>query len=265
MQTLNFAPYRVNLTPFAGVLNNGQPHTVSLSVFNADDYFSATATLLLYLDANAADLSGEVTKNTLIATPNPQVLENIQTQNNGDITGTVSVTSNRQFTISGYVTKPYGKVTTTVWQNINFSSVQAFDITSSTYVQNIAQDTTIASSSTQYGGAATLTTSSQQNWPLNLDLNIVVNSNGSETQTTTLRQENFADTTVQKGTVQTQSQVMDNLVNSTDALDIAGGFITGNSGQASSQQYSIFGNGVCYDLTLAAANNALASITNGCN
>ena len=43
VQTLNFVPYRVNLTPFAGLLSDGQPHTVSLSVYNADNYFSATA------------------------------------------------------------------------------------------------------------------------------------------------------------------------------------------------------------------------------
>jgi len=51
VQTLNFKPYRVNLTPFASLLDDGQPHTIALSVFNADSYFSATATLLLYLDS----------------------------------------------------------------------------------------------------------------------------------------------------------------------------------------------------------------------
>ena len=43
VQTLNFKPYQVNLTPFAALLSNGQQHTIGLSVFNADDYFSATA------------------------------------------------------------------------------------------------------------------------------------------------------------------------------------------------------------------------------
>ena len=32
VQTLDFVPYRVNLTPFAGLLSNGQPHTVTLSL-----------------------------------------------------------------------------------------------------------------------------------------------------------------------------------------------------------------------------------------
>ncbi|MGA9182736.1 MAG: peptide-N4-asparagine amidase, partial [Candidatus Acidiferrales bacterium] len=32
VQTLNFVPYRVDLTPFAGVLSNGEEHTVAISV-----------------------------------------------------------------------------------------------------------------------------------------------------------------------------------------------------------------------------------------
>jgi len=29
VQALNFCPYRIDLTPFAGVLSNGQPHTIA--------------------------------------------------------------------------------------------------------------------------------------------------------------------------------------------------------------------------------------------
>ena len=43
VQTLNLLPYRVDLTPFAGVLSNGQPHTVGVTVFNAFEYFSTVA------------------------------------------------------------------------------------------------------------------------------------------------------------------------------------------------------------------------------
>src|SRR5262249_31494647 len=32
VQTLAFEPYRVDLTPFAGLLSNGQPHTFSIGV-----------------------------------------------------------------------------------------------------------------------------------------------------------------------------------------------------------------------------------------
>ena len=50
VQTLNFVPYRVDLTPFAGLLSNGVPHQVAVNVFNADFNFATTAALLLYLD-----------------------------------------------------------------------------------------------------------------------------------------------------------------------------------------------------------------------
>lgn len=95
----------------------------------------------------------------------------------------------------------------------------------------------------------------------------MANANGTETQTTTVRQENYTDTTKAKNGVQTASEAVDNLVNTTDALEISsGGFVIGNSGQASSQQYSVFGsNGTCYDITLAGANNELASVTDGCH
>ena len=53
VQTLNFLPYRVDLTPFAGVLSNGQPHQVGVGVYNADNYFLVAASLLLYLDHGA--------------------------------------------------------------------------------------------------------------------------------------------------------------------------------------------------------------------
>ena len=77
VQTLNFTPYRVNLTPFVGLLSNGQSHTVSLSVFNANDYFSATASLLLYLDSGSTQVTGAVTQNTLAA-PSPVITEKPQ-------------------------------------------------------------------------------------------------------------------------------------------------------------------------------------------
>lgn len=56
VQTLNFAPYRVDLTPFAGVLSNGQPHQVAVSVFGANNGFSTTATLLAFQDHGSTRL-----------------------------------------------------------------------------------------------------------------------------------------------------------------------------------------------------------------
>ena len=127
VQTMNFKPYRVNLTPFASLLDDGQPHTVALSVFNADSYFSATASLLLYLDSNSTQFTGAVTENTLAA-PAPNITENIHTAQNGNIQGTVNTRSGHNFQISGYINTATGPVTTTVAQNINFANLQYFKI-----------------------------------------------------------------------------------------------------------------------------------------
>src|SRR5208283_1816023 len=87
VQTLNFIPYRVDLTPFAGLLSNGQPHTVGLSVFNANSYFQATATLLVFLDHGAKDVTGAVTENTIGSGPTPVIRENLTADGSGDLTG----------------------------------------------------------------------------------------------------------------------------------------------------------------------------------
>ena len=71
VQTLNFAPYRVDLTPFAGVLSDGKPHAIAISVFGARNFFATTASLLVFLDHRAAHVSGAVTVNTLAAAPTP--------------------------------------------------------------------------------------------------------------------------------------------------------------------------------------------------
>src|SRR5581483_2674052 len=93
VQTLNFIPYRVDLTPFAGLLSSALPHTVAISVYNADSYFSATASLLLYLDHGSPQVTGAVTTNTISSGPDPVITEKLNTDSNGDITGSVSVTS----------------------------------------------------------------------------------------------------------------------------------------------------------------------------
>ncbi len=77
VQTLDFKPYRVDLTPFAGILSDGAPHTVGISVFNADSYFLATANVLVYQDHGKASVKGAILGNTLSAAPTPVVTENI--------------------------------------------------------------------------------------------------------------------------------------------------------------------------------------------
>jgi Peptide N-acetyl-beta-D-glucosaminyl asparaginase amidase A len=192
VQTLNFVPYRVDLTPFAGVLSNGQEHTVSVSVFNANDYFSDTATLLLYLDPHAQVVSGEVTKNTLAAAPTPVVSENLKV-NGANITGTVNVTSKRHFVISGYVNTSHGRVTTTLAQNLQFGNDQTFNINSTTYVQDVQVNTNAFSTTTVSEPNGPSTTYSRFfQFPATIDYDEFTESNGDVAATTKISQ-NYQD------------------------------------------------------------------------
>ena len=266
VQTLNMAPYRVNLTPFAGLLSNGQPHTVSISVFNANGYFEDTASLLLYTDPNIAQVTGGIVSNTLTA-PSPAVTENLKTTTGGNIFGNVGVTSDRNFVISGNAVTSVGNVLTTVSQNINFSNQQTFAITGTKYRQDITQKTLLESLATQsIEGKTTSVTRQTYNWPLVTDISVVVNSDGSEDQTTKVNQQYQLNVAA---TPANQAPFTSSLFNAgahvdTLEFDSSGNFV-GNIGMTSGQRYSYTDStGANYKCAIAAANNVLTSFSGGC-
>jgi len=267
VQTMNFKPYQVNLTPFAALLSNGQPHTIALSVFNADNYFSATALLRLYLDKNATQITGATTTNTL-AVPAPSVVEDINTGKNGNIYGTINTKSNHNFEITGYANTSHGTVTTAVAQDINFGNLQYFKLTNVEYVQNINQTSTLHSVVTTKNDTGTTVYTVHHDWPMLLNITVLVASDGTQAQTTTSNQYFEEDEAAEHNGQAINFSLVQNRVTAADTLYISGGAITGNSNQSSAQNY--FGansTGYCYSRDLTAAANVLATITNGqgCN
>jgi Peptide N-acetyl-beta-D-glucosaminyl asparaginase amidase A len=268
VQTMNFQPYRVNLTPFAAMLDDGQPHTIALSVYNADSYFSATASLLLYLDSSSTQITGGLTGNTL-AVPAPNIVENIRTAPNGNIHGSVTTRSGHNFQISGYINTAAGPVTTTVAQNINFSNLQKFTITGSTYVQDINQGTTIRSVITTQNAGGKFTDTTQNNWPMLMNITLLFNSDGSGSQATTVNQYYERDQQARHNGQTTYFSVTQNRVTPTDTLDFdSSGNVTGNTNQTSAQNYfTSDSTGYCYSRSITADTGVLTSITDGvgCN
>jgi hypothetical protein len=265
VQTLNFTPYRVNLTPFAATLSNGQPHTVSLSVYNANNYFSATASLLLYLDSNSTQITGAITKNTL-GSPNPVVTENLNVQPTY-IKGTVDVSSKRSFVISGYANTSAGKVTTTVSQSVNFFNNQYFSITGNAYVQDIGLGSSVTSATTTSGGGPATTVYNQNyNFPTTVDISLAYLSDGNINQTTTADQTYLLTTSTKTGGATTFTSTLDNAAQHKDTLELNSSFqIIGNENQSASQQYNYFDStGAAYLCDISAAANALTAFSPGC-
>jgi hypothetical protein len=264
VQTLNFAPYRVDLTPFAGLLSDGQPHQVSVSVFGANNGFSTTATLLVFQDHGSQQVTGEVTRNT-IGAPNPSTVENLTTAADGSITGSVTVGSSRSLRVEGFVRTSHGRIETDVRQDIQFSSRQDFNITNAAFVQSIKQRTTI-SSETRTNGHEGGKSAQRFEWPLDLTFSFNVNADGTGgSQTTTIRQQ-FLSAATQPGEDGRDSfSVVSNTVTPSDTLLFDANFnITGSTGQQSTQEF--FANDSssgCFSRKITASVGLLTAITDG--
>jgi hypothetical protein len=253
VQTLNFVPYRVDLSPFAVPLSDGNAHTISLNVYNASNYFLASANLFVYLNYNSSSLTGGVTV-TGDYQPPLEIQENIR-QVNGHPNGTISTRSTRHLTIEGYVVvSPHERLVTKVEQDASFSNLQRFVTSASQYEQEIAQLTKLTTKSTYQDintapgeKSSTLVNTKEFSYPLTADIAQTFKSDGSGEQKTTIDQEYLID---EQGDwvpeiglpnkVDFYTSHLANVVNAVDTLLFNSSFqITGNQGQASSQRYAL--------------------------
>lgn len=267
-QTLDFKPYRVDLTPFAGLLADGNPHTVAISVFNADNYFLATANLLVYTDHQKRRVTGGILSNTLSAAPTPVIGDNIvYNATTQTYTGTISDASNRSFTISGYVDTSHGRVTTTVQQKVNFLNTQEFDITPLIENQDVQQDTTVDSVTSTRTGPLVTTKEQHFDYPLTVNYNFTASSDFSTgVQTVSINQGYKLDTVDGIFGFPIYSSHTNEQTNASDALNFD--FVAGTdtpSNPQTTQTYTFHDSlGHCYSETLTAANSTLTGVTSGC-
>ena len=266
VQTLDFKPYRVDLTPFAGLLSDGNSHIVAVSVFNANGYFLATANLLVFEDHGSMRVTGGVLHNTLSAAPSPTVTEDITLGANSTYTGTVTVGSNRRFEISGYVNTSHGRVETTVNQTVDFLSKQEFEVnTTTTDIQNAQQSSTVDSHITTHGGPNAGVVEKHFSYPLTIDYSFIVNSDGSFYQTVTSDQHDLVREVRTTGAGPALVSNEQNQVNATDTLnwDASGNFL-GPTGSKTTQAYRLLNApGYCFDRTLTGEVQKLISVTEG--
>ncbi|KGQ20574.1 Peptide-N(4)-(N-acetyl-beta-glucosaminyl)asparagine amidase [Lysobacter dokdonensis DS-58] len=135
VQALNRMPHRVDLTPFAGLLNNGVEHVIEARIVGAGSGILG-GNLLLYLDRGRAIVPGAVTRNTLVeSTPTvtdtlSQTTDMVGSNVNHHLTGQVVTRSVRSFRIDGYVDTSRGRITSSVIQRNYFLDTNIYDVTS---------------------------------------------------------------------------------------------------------------------------------------
>ena len=267
VQTLNFKPYRVDLTPFAAELSNGQLHTIGVSVYNAYEYFSTDAVLLLYQDHGSKKVTGELTRNTLTA-PDPTVLNTVSFNSSGVGSGTVTTTNAHNFTIAGYVNTSHGRVETKVDEAVNFKNVTYIALTASNQeIQNEVQTSTVDAKTTTQHGFLVDSSETHTSYPFTINLSDTFLASGSVPQVTSVDQRyEKSETDTLEGFPVFQSNESNEVAtqDSTEFVFSDGGYSLGPSTGQSSKQTYIYNDshGNCYSRTLTAADLLLTKVQN---
>jgi len=266
VQTLDFLPSRVDITPFAALLSNGQPHTISVSVATGDpafqnnsQRFDTAATLLLYQDAGSAQITGGL----IGAVGDSGVHPDSTLSGSGDVYD-MNVTSSHKFNARGYVNTSHGQVTTVVAESASFGNHDVTTNGDTVYEQNIAVQTSATSTSTTIGPSGTSTTSRNWSFPLQLDYKFALNPDGTSYQATTVDQR-FTLQSNGAGADGRYASSRYQTDNATDTLNFdSSGNFTGPVGQQSSQTYRFNDStGACYSRTVDAAAGAVTQVKDG--
>ena len=178
LHTLDVPSYRIDLTPFAGLLSGGGTHTISLYVVNNAGYWLAGGDLML--TAGGAPVSGSVSSDTLSFPTSPSVA----TQHAlGDPNQPVdSESASTTYAISGTVTQGGRTWTDTVRQALQFGNDQSNIDPSctSTCYQWGHQETTSSASETVTGPGTQVARSDKSSFTIDMPNGYEQNSDGSD-------------------------------------------------------------------------------------
>ncbi|MDR6532809.1 hypothetical protein J2800_003569 [Caulobacter rhizosphaerae] len=124
-ETLNFTPSRIDLTPFAGLVNDGRPHRIEVAVPGVRNYYLVTASLLAWRDAGASSTRGRLLHNTLAGPRETTDARHVQVGEQG-LNGRIDTRLAQKGEIAGVLQTSHGEVTTSVRYAMSFSNRQSY-------------------------------------------------------------------------------------------------------------------------------------------
>jgi hypothetical protein len=259
VQTLNFKPYRLDLTPFAGSLDDGQPHTITVSVYDANSYFLADATLLLFQDWGSKVVTGKLTGNTIGITPTPTLSENLDNYAT-TYTGSITVTDEQSYLLSGYVNTSHGQVGTTVVSQLSFKNAQYY-----TALTEVVEQLTQASREvTTTEGGSTYKHSETIKFPFEYSFSEAVDSKGNGSETLGIKQQlidNVLETT--NGNTTYASTTTDQVA-PIDTLQFSGNNLTGEPVDTNTELYTFIDTaGHCWNRSVTASDTLVSAVSDG--
>ena len=270
VQTLNFAPYRLDLTPFAGLVSDGAEHSVAVRVLGSNHYFSVGAALLVYRDAKAEHTGGAVTRNTLKG----QSLEPTVTSTLGPdpskVNGKVQTLADQSYVIEGYVNTPSGKVNTRVKQSLKFNNTQTFSTVDATTTRHVTEQSGNVSSANSSTGGDSAGRAFTRSFSYSLTANVLRHSDSGRSRTHTVQLRQVYDKHIEQreGGLPPYTAGVRNVRTAADTVNFnfSGGHVglSGNRGQTSTQTFAFTDSlGDCYKAELKAEGGKVTSFNEG--
>jgi hypothetical protein len=269
IQTLDFTPYRMDLTPFAALLDDGKPHTLAVRVRGAHKFFSLAANLLAWRDPGREALSGKLTQNTLATQPErpPQVRSHLEHGAGGVLHGEVDTLQDGHYVIAGELATSHGRVVTRIEQRASFADRQTFDHSAKDdYAQRISMHTQVTDevrTTTRHG---TVRQTHRLDYPLVLDIRKKLHANDDFTVDITLQQGYLSTQQRSEGGRASFHSALDNhlLAHSNTDFKAGGTGITGSRGQHGEQSYRFSDSlGSCYARRVQTRDQAAVAVESG--
>ncbi|SEM28189.1 peptide-N4-asparagine amidase [Streptacidiphilus jiangxiensis] len=241
--------YGLDLTPFAGLLVDGKPHTFTVTPYGAADGWTVDSTLFLDTDHHAAQTSGALTKDTLSLSPTVTTTE---TPGAGDLVD-VRVSANRDWTTAGWLDTSSGRIRTTVTQHASYLNTDA--ISSGGQKQVVAQreqGATVVTTDPQHGRA----TATRHSWdyPITVDSDVPVFTDGNNySLSATVHQGRILDDSVLQGDHWRIVDRTHDVVDATGVLARTNGVVTAADGRDSEHWTGTTDTGACFDHLIRAA------------
>jgi hypothetical protein len=249
VNAFDMPPQIVDLTPYVGVLNDGQPHTISLRVAHDGNYWGIGSNLLLYRDPVLAQTSGALTSRSI----SPDAGETYG-ENTGANGGVFTTGASRHLTASGYVDTSAGRITTTVEQTFDFANKQELNLTN--FLENVTHDETIDTVTTTTAPGATTVRRVSESYPIRMRSLFQIPEQGQKdffNLPAGVEQSLQRQTTITVNGSQTFSSRLDDTVNASGLLSRTNGVTTLSVGRDSEEYIASDSTGACYHHKLVAA------------
>ncbi|WP_328707402.1 peptide-N4-asparagine amidase [Streptomyces sp. HF10] len=247
-------PIDYDLTPFAGLLDDGRPHRVEVSVVGVpagQAGWSTPVNVLVWQDAHRDHLTGAVTQDT--ATD----LVNSSTYTPGS-ENRVDTKAGHRLTVSGYLDTSHGRVTTTVTRTLADTSVHRW--TDDENTDGLDATWTDDQSVTTAGTGPARSAHMLRTYALD-----GVTTIGSDSRLRTVLTLGDRDSVTElRGGRRTAWSRLDDTYRGDASYTLDAPREQRHAVGTSSERYRSYGSGGCYDHTLATAQGALTVDRRGC-